>query len=360
MMRKNVLLLVALLLLAAPSISGADAAAFCSNLFTGGNVLPGGTSVTTLLSISLILMLIMLIIAGMLYAIGYAIKVDKLVRFAKSEIGEVVITLLIVFVFLGAFAVTSVSTPGNFLAIGKGTFGSGIYMYDCEALYSTSLGMVVPIIELIINEMVVSFLASVQVTIQPVFFGVAFSPWAGLTVVNSVIKMMLNITGAFFGLLLATMFVLLIVYKLFPLFFFAGIVLRTIPWTRAAGGAFLGMFVGFFIVLPLMLYVFTSSFTVSAPVASSSSYSSLVSGSASASSFSSVTGTLTQLQSIVESNTKGSGILIGFIRSVMEPSLFYVISVVLSFIISYNFMEVLGDLLGAQSLSSSRTLKRLL
>ncbi len=355
-MRKIMLLLLfATLVLAVPGMAGADAAGFCSNLFTGGNVLHGGTSATNLLAISLLLMLIMLMIAGVLYAIGSVIKVDKLTRFAKSEMGEVIITLIIVFIFVGSFTVISVSTPSNFLSISKGTFSTGIYMYDCKALYSTSLGMVLPTFGLMGYEMVISLITSVSIQIQPVYFGIALKPFSGLLVANSVAKMMINIGAMFFGMLLATMFVLLIAYKLFPLFFFAGVVLRTIPWTRAAGGAFIGLFVGFFIVLPIMIYIFTSAFSVSSVSGSSTSLSSVL-------------GTLTTASGSLQSDTaliqseesSSSGIFIAFIRSVLEPSMFYVIGVVLSFIISYNFMEVLGDLLGAPSLSSGKTLKRLL
>ncbi|MEM0149524.1 MAG: hypothetical protein QXW10_01350 [Candidatus Micrarchaeaceae archaeon] len=348
-----------LLLVLAFNTAAADSASFCSGMFSPGNIL-SSTTPASLLSIALLIMLVMLLIAGIVYALGYALRIDKLIRFAKSEIGEVIITVILVFVFVGSFTLISASAPSGMLVISKGAFGNNLYMSDCEALYGTSLSFIGPIIRLMINEIEISAYSSLSIEIMPVYFGISVSPLNGLAVANSVIKVMINIAAAFMGLIIATLFLLLIVYKLFPLFFFAGIVLRTIPWTRAAGGAFIGLFVAFYIILPTMVYIFTTQYTPQATSSTSStSYGSLLSSIISSGRGSSnVSGMSSGSLSLM--GLMGTGILPNFIREVLEPTLFYVIGIVLSFIIAYNFMETLGDLLGAPSLSSKNTLKKLL
>ncbi len=358
MMGKKTIAMIGILALALlANYSNADAAGFCSNFFTPSSNVLSGTTPSSLLTISLLIMLVMLLIAGILYAIGYAIRVDKLIRFAKSEIGEVAITVLLVFVFIGSFSATSFNTPSSMFQISKGTFSNSIYMKDCEALYNTSYNFVSPILEFMVYEIMISAIGTVEIDLIPVYFGITLNPFGGLVVVNSVIKMMVNIAAVFFGVNMATLFLLFIVYKLFPLFFFAGIVLRTIPWTRAAGGAFIGLFVAFYIILPLILSIAFSQYAVSPQTRSSYTYSTGL-GSVFNTQQSS-TRSMTE-NAVINISNGLSGVLISFIKNVLEPSLFYVVSIVLSIIITYNFMEVLGDMLGSPSLSSRNTLKRLL
>jgi len=358
MQNMKILLMLTIFLALALGSPKADSTTFCNGLFTPGNVLSGTTPVS-MLSMALLIMLVMLIIVGIAYALGYALKVDKLVKFAKSEIGEVAITLIIVFVFVGSFMAVSATTPNGMFALSNNQFKSGIYITDCSMLYGVSINFISPIISLMVNEIEITALTSLSVEVAPVYFGIGMSPLSGLAVVNSVIKMMINIGAVFIGISIATLFLLLFVYKLFPLFFFLGIVLRTIPWTRAAGGAFLGLFIAFFIVLPLMIYVFATQVSPSVSSSPTGSYSSLLSSLLSQGTPSSVNGALQSSSKSVDASAI-KAVLLGFIQNVLEPSLFYVVSIVLSFIIAYNFMEAIGDMLGAPSLSSSNTLKKLL
>ncbi|MGC8669648.1 MAG: hypothetical protein ACP5TL_00655 [Candidatus Micrarchaeia archaeon] len=335
------------------NLSGADAASFCGVLFSPGNVL-SGTSPYSILFISLVIMLIMAIIAGIAFAIGYAIKIDKLVRFAKSELGEILITILIVFVFVGTFELASASTPSSMFTLSKGTFSNNIYMSDCTNLYGVSLSFISPGMDLIIIELGIKFISSIKVSVLPVYFGISFSPFIGLSVINNVINVIINIAGAFAGIMIAVIFLMAVVYKLFPIFFFVGIVLRTIPWTRAAGGAFIGLFVAFYIALPLLLYALISGFAVSPYIPGTLNYSVMAE-------LQNITPAIPLLSLFTELiSFIPQGIVTGFIENVLSPALFYFVAVLISIIISYNLMEALGDLLGAPSLSSRNTLKKLL
>ncbi|MEM3876738.1 MAG: hypothetical protein QXP24_03390, partial [Candidatus Micrarchaeaceae archaeon] len=129
-------------------------------------------------------------------------------------------------------------------------------------------------------------------------------------------------------------------------------ILRTIPWTRAAGGAFLGLFIAFYLMFPILLYFMLQASPSSSvlPVINTNSFLK------SPNSFISSTGTFltTVLQMI------SFDIVTPFINVIVEPMIFTIFVLIISLIISYDFMELMGDVLGAPSLSSSNTLKRVL
>ena len=53
-------------------------------------------------------------------------------------------------------------------------------------------------------------------------------------------------------------------------------------------------------------------------------------------------------------------IITPFITVIVEPLILTIFVLIISLIVSYDFMELMGDALGAPSLSSSNTLKRVL
>ena len=195
-----------------------------------------------------------------------------------------------------------------------------------------------------------SIISHTKVDLAPNYFGYTFYPYVGLTVVNQIIKMMMEFIGVIIGLFFGLSVFLAIIYGLFPIFLYVGIVLRTIPWTRAAGGAFIGLFIGFYILLPLLLGFATSvSFSTISVSAFDSSIFSI--------SPSSLLNPLGSLLTLV--NFTSGNILISFIEGVVAPCIYVIIGVVISIILSLDFAETMGDYLGAPSLSSSKALKGL-
>lgn len=71
------------------------------------------------------------------------------------------------------------------------------------------------------------------------------------------------------GILLMITFLLYLLYSIFPVFLYVGILLRSFPWTRAAGGTFIAMFIAFYIVFPglypFSLYMQSIYITLSVP-----------------------------------------------------------------------------------------------
>ncbi len=347
------------------NVSYGSTPALCNELFPGNSNILSGTSMQSILAISLLIMVVMTLITGIIYAIGYSFRIDKAVRFAKSELGEIGITVLLVLIFIGSFYIVSASTPNSLFVLGNGAIGNSMYISDCSLLYNTSFSFVYPIIKLLGTEIFVKAVASAKFTLAPVYFGIVMSPFEGTSVINNVLSMMIDMAGIFIGINIAALFIMVIAYNLFPLFFFAGIALRTIPFTRAAGGAFISLFIAFYLIFPAIINVSTMLYTsipstidgYNYPANSFSSYIGQFVNAFTESPVSLLTG-FGVVINIFEAFAQG--IITLFIITVVEPAMFYVLSVVIAFIISFNFMEVLGDMLGSPSLRSDKTFKRLL
>ncbi len=341
---------------------------FCSGSGTAGgaiplnNILSGqGAAEQGVLGISILIMLTMLIIVALIYMLAYVIQLDLLQRMAKAEIGEVFVTFIIVIVFLGAFNLAAAGTAPTTAFSAAGTsFGRTLYVDDCVYLSNASVSLIAPFLAINTIGWAFNIVTSVQFNIKPTLFGVSFTPFAGYSLFTRVIGILDDITGAFIFLILGTVLLLGFIYGLFPIFLYAGIVLRTLPWTRAAGGAFLGLFIGFYIVFPLLLHVMLSGYigttsSLSNPNLNSNiaSFVQTLSKQSTGGSFlSSAVNFLTTTVPAFFSALANTGIINGYIELVLEPSFFTVLSLIVAFIISFDFAEAAGDLLGAPSLKA--------
>ncbi|MCL4387551.1 hypothetical protein M1567_00135 [Candidatus Marsarchaeota archaeon] len=354
----QVLALLLLILVVLPSSAHASsssvASTFCIGTQNAPGIIPPSTEITTgnalssgVFTISISILALIFAIVGMAWAIGYALGINLLVNFSKTEIGEIAISLIILLVLLGTMAtITGGTSPGRIFS--NYNF-YGIFSNDCYIMTLTALNTTSDFRSLTIIQDYYSLISHTTVTVAPNYFGFSFMPYIGLTVVNQIIKMMMEFTGIIIALFFGLSVFLAIIYGLFPIFLYIGIVLRTIPWTRAAGGAFIGLFIGFYILLPLLLgFVTTVSFS-NVPVATfDTSIFSLSSFSGNPIS------SLSYLVSFISGN-----ILINFIEGVVAPSIYVIIGVVISIMLSLDFAETMGDYLGAPSLSSGHALKGL-
>lgn len=309
------------------------------------------------------ILLSMTAVIALAYLFGYTFRIDRLLRFSKTELGELIVTGIVVAVFVGG--ILSVSNPASF----TNTFNT-----DCQQLYTNFFIMLGEFRGLILSQFVLSFISSTSFSITHNYWGIqSAQPLAGLSFISTVvIAALVNIAFAFTGVQLAITFLLGIFFALLPLFFYAGIILRTFPWTRAIGGAFLGLFLAFYVAFPALLSLMLISYCPAnpnpgyqgsclAPALGSSNY---IGGHLSKA----PTGNIGVVSSIGNFESYFSGwdlspILLQFASSVSDviaPSLSNIIAILIAFLISYDLMEALGDLLGSPSLSSSRTLSKLL
>lgn len=359
----SVLLTAVLLLAMLPTSAQADTLSMCSDIINPNNIIFTGQSgsAQSILTLSLLIMVTMMLISGFLYAIGYAFRIDKVLRFAKTEIGEVLVTALIVFIFIGTFSVASLTIgTKNLFALGNGALNDNVFISDCSFLSQKSFDLIAPMFAVSYQDLAINFLGTLKINFKPDYFGVSFDPLAGMTLIRPMLTTFMYLISIFIVIPIGATMFLAFIYALFPLFLYLGIVLRTFPLTRAAGGTFLGLFIAFYVVFPMLLYVMLANYTSTAPTTAPSA---------------GMAATITQLVSVVSSgiptqwmNSIGEtfssifvqGLLDSFIQDFVEPVMYVMFSIFLTLIISFDFMEALGDLLGAPSLRSADMLKRVL
>ncbi len=316
---------------------------------------------SALIGIAMLIILTMFIITGIIYALSYTFKLDKLARFSKTEIGEIAVTFLIVLIFLGTFSVSNtISGPSSFFPAANHPVSSQTFSSACNSLYASSFNLVGPLVVFGMQQTVLSLVSSITINIAPNFFGFGVSPFLGLKTVSRVLMFVMNVGVGFIGLMVGMIVVLYVIYGVFPLFFFIGIVLRTMPWTRAAGGSFLGLFISFYIIFPLLLHFLLAAQMTAIPTYSQSSfttmYNSLLSSAGVPLSLNPLNA-ISSLKSIVDVLPKQ--ILTNFISEIIVPTIFTLVAVIISLIIALDFTETIGSFLGASSLNSSRMLNKI-
>ncbi len=320
-------------------------------------LLGNATGQSQLIMISAILMLTMLLISSAAYMLGRAFDINMLLKFSKDEMREIAITSLVVIVFLGAFSAVSGGVGlGGFITQKSGTPASSVFSADCTTLATSSLNMVNTWMIISVYQDLYAVLVPFWIGLQPGDFGPGFSPMAGLGVLtdstDGVLTNFAMFTGIFAVFQMGIAVLLGVIYVLFPVFFYAGIVLRTIPFTRAAGGSFLGLFIAFYFVFSFLIYFFMSP------------YSQPVQQTATAPTIGSISIDTTNpfdLSGITNPITSSSiALLPWFINEVVEPFMFTMLGIVFSLMISLDFMESLGDMLGSPALSQRGAMRGLI
>jgi hypothetical protein len=369
--KRNLRIAILLLAMMLPLSASAASTGFCKGLVGGFGVASPTNSYATLsgmLGISYLLILIMAAIVGIAYALGTSLHIDALTRFSKTEIGEIIVTLLIISLMLGSFAIvnstapsSSTSTsPNSYFALGQGAFNSSrIFLSDCGKLAYSAIDTIPQIVYFSIYTNMWQFISSVSLSYAPDEFGPNDEPFVGAYVLVGPADMVLDFASGLAAILIGVEVILALIYSLFPFFLFLGIVLRTMPWTRAAGGSFLGLFIGFYIMLPLMLNLLlavlptTTSSALSVPTSISGLFSTLQSQ------FSNVLASLSSVPSGISGLFNFNATAI-FIKTIGSQMLYDLLAVILSIIVAFDFTETMGDLLGAPSLTSSGALKNLI
>ncbi len=372
-LNKKLLVITALLVLLLTSVHAETITQFCSQVINPSNLMFtfSPTNNTALLNTVILIITTMLAVLGMTYAIGSAFGIQKLIVFTKSEIGEILITGLIAFIFIQSLSMFGSAKNGSSPV-------TNLFTKDCISMTSSSLGLMLPMLELSVSQLILKTVSSINLSVYPIYMGFSVSPFSGFNIISTPMNIVIGISGMLIMLLFGVSLVLGIIYAFFPIFLYLGIVLRALPWTRAAGGAFLGMFAGMFVMFPLLLNFglmgplaipcASSSPTVpsTSPTSStnfcnnpSATAQSQINSAFQPSGFTSVSDSLKNFVSI----TSG-GILVPPIefltKDILEPLLYSLIILIFSLIISFTFMEEVGKLLGATSLSSKHMLKKVI
>ncbi len=341
--------------------------ALCNNLFnqpiTGLGAVANTAYYTPLLQISFLIVIGVLTVLGLTYGIGTAFGIEVLKNFSRTEALESVFNLvLIILIFPGLFALQGISTfLGNIgqeavLPISQQS-GTTTPTYSMQQLctnymeqgLSTTLNGVIGLLPCLYYF---STMSTLELSFMPNDFGFSVKPFAGWYPWTQVLNIEVELYILVGGLMSGVSMFLFIIYFLFPIFLYAGILLRSFPWTRAAGGSMLSLFIAFYMIFPALLYPFSSQLSlgpggnplfsaVSCPATITLSILQAVTG------YSSYLGTSAAIEM--------QGFVSGLAYSMMQ-----VFGVAIAFIISYDLLERFGDLLGAPSLRSGKLLQKVI
>jgi hypothetical protein len=354
-------------------------AGLCPSLFPSGGVvsstgvaLGNASTYSSIVSISLLVVLMMLTILGITYAFGIAFNVDSLKAFTRSEFAESIFSLALIIV-LGlslAFSGAIISFISNIGLASMQTLPSGsqlpttsitstgeVYLKLCNSYLNEGVNTLesnwpATFISLELEEFIRSF------SFKTGDLGVTFTPFAGIYPLKGLINGQIEAFYAMTGLLIALTFFLYIVYTIFPLFLYLGLLLRSLPWTRAAGGSFIAIFIAFYIVFPSILYPF-SLYMYSANAYTPLTFGSQTSWTSSLFSLNAISSIIT---SLLSTSFSGSALLAeidGFAQQGAAVAL-QMLGVLIALVISFDLVESFGDLLGSPSLQSRKLLGKLI
>ena len=327
-------------------------AAFCSGLFptTGTTAgIPSG-----MIGTAVLIMLVMSAIMGMLYGIGFAFNISKLTQFSKIEFGEMAVTFILIGIFIGSISATS---PSGLLHIGPSTVSS-TFIGSCQILSNNAISVLSNLLTYYLPaSQVLSLFENFKVELLPLEFGFSFNPFVGYTLESHAINELFGFSTLMMMIFLGLVIFLGVIYNLFPLFLYLGIVLRTVPFTRAAGGAFIGLFVGFYIFFPFMFYALASSIPTTSQFFSYNGFVTVLNAISSATGISSIISVFTSMLTAV---LNPFGIVNYLIENTVVPFFYILLSLILSLMLSFEFAELIGDFLGAPSLNSKNTLRKII
>jgi len=207
---------------------------------------------------TLLALLISFFIAILMFMLAFGFNMPPLLAWAKNEMYQVLATA----VFVGAmFVIISVVDqlfiPLFYLPsyVGAGGQGMGandayqtayLYLhigrYIIGVLYMTFSGM----------NIALGMISSSSVSLAPLRVGITIQPGVAMRPLLDALAIALNGQGAALALNQGQIIFLDFIQRtLMPIFLPIGILLRTFPFTRSAGGALIAIAIGFYLVWPL-------------------------------------------------------------------------------------------------------------
>ncbi len=382
-MKRKIFIAALLLLLLAPASARASfSGLFCTPLYSStanglgsAAYLSHATTYTGILSFSLVIILAVLVVLGIVYAIGYAVRIDKLKNYTKTELLESVFNIIIIVAIVGGMALidsgisfitgivnTGISSASTAISAQSGSnvhFSTttvsnahGLYLGICNNYGSEIFQLASGALTIFGWNYLIALAQGFTVELMPNnggFFiltpGFTFVPFYGLTVAQQVLAYLLNIILGLGAVLIGIPVLLFFIYYLFPFFLYAGVLFRSFPWTRAAGGTLLALFISFYIIFPSIIYPF-SAISISGLLQAYTAHLGA--------------GTIT-------SATIGSSASLIYLGGIIDMLVEEISGVILqigglaiALVISYDLLEMFGKLLGAPSARANRLLSKVI
>jgi len=349
-----------------------DSAIYSSSTYTG------------LLSISLFIVLMVLVVLALVYGIGYGFGINKLITFAKTEYVESIFNIIFILLISGGMVTlnnaaaffantaiaTSPTTAGGTPSASLPAFSSMGAMYTgiCNNIFNNQIvpGLVV-FLSLSLVSLTYSFFQSteIHILVSGVFFittlpSFIFKPFSGLDFATSLIGLETSASIIIIGISVALIFLLFIIYFLFPVFLYLGILFRSFPWTRAAGGTFLALFIAFYMVFPAILYPISAAqslLKVQAGIPSTLS-TSLIAPSTQLLTF--LTSEVLPLYNAFSTTNPlfSPGLFIDQYAEYIASFVLMLMGVFIAFLISFDLSQILARTLGAPSFNAASIMSR--
>jgi len=368
-MNKRIILLIILAAIILARTSYAQTPDPCYYLYNGElpstfGALSNASTYKGLIGYSMLIILTVLMIVAFLYAIGIAFKISSLISFSKNEILENVLNFILILFVAGGiagvdgivigiaqFSASAVSTTQPSI-----TSTSSLYHSACEYYYGDAIGEIANLIPLALTVFMFNIVSLIQFNFMPNGFGVSLQPFAWIGLLSKMASSFSLPIVAITGIELINVYLLAIIYYIFPLFLYLGILFRTFPWTRPIGGALLGLFISFYVFYPALIYAISS-------ITASSSMQTLAQ--------STITTLANKLQGSLTSGLTTS-INPGLMVSSTFASLIITyaeiiaiggintIGILISLVICFDLIEAFGDLLGAPSLAHGGILRKVI
>lgn len=371
----------------------------CNNLFSSSNTfintyLSKGSTYSEMISITMLVILTVLTVLGIIYMVGMAFGIEKLKAFVKSEYMESFANLLIVVLIVGGISGTdtimtflsSITSVGlQSYNVAPVTSTNAMYVSICNGYYGTIDGSLQNIIGLSLFILPLQLMQSFQIDLTangggiaylPAYInpGLNFRPLEGTDVIQKMIILESSSFSLVITLSFAVIILLLLIYFLFPLFLYLGLLLRSFPWTRAAGGSMIALFISFYIIFPAVLYPFIS---LSSTLQSSTNI--LCAGTSPSSALTTLCNSNNLLSSFTTDSKIGANALYTLIKTLIPLDFggalsanadqfvnnitfigLQLLGIIIAFIISFDLMEQLGDILGSPSLKSKTLFNKLI
>jgi len=362
---------------------------FCSTLMNQ-RIVPQLKSsyISSILSIAFLISLMVLSVVGLAYAIGIGFNFSKLVQFSKAEYVEQIFNLILIIFVLFLFTSMPSIVSGIAQFIGYATNTQVNSFSSDKALFTALCGESISNLgnsiglyaELLAIKFLFDIINSLSISLAPYglnlvslggFVLIPLIPGFSFTIFNlsvliTTISFMINTMIWVIGLMLATAFLSIVIYQVFPILFLIGVVFRSFPWTRAAGGAMIAAFISIYFFFPALLYslililnkIDLRLTTVIIPTTTASGFHNIIVNMV-ISLFSYLLpfiGFISIFSSLFSLTIQLLGVFISYFFYFVAE----ILGLAVAFIISYELLEILGDLLGAPSLSREGLLGRII
>lgn len=335
----------------------------CAQLFSpppssGLQALTTASSYNSLITASVLIVVAVMMMLGIAYAFGTAFGIQSLKNFTKTEVVESLFNIFVIACIAGSlvlvYGISGFFTNISQLAASNPSTASApptssLLPALCINYMSSGVGTAINgFIDLLGPYFVVNTASNIIVEYMPNGFGEEIAPFEdGWYPYIQFLGLEFDIFLMVGGIMAGVGLLMYAIYFLFPVFLYAGILLRSFPWTRAAGGSMLALFISFYIIFPAILYAFSVQYFANpAPLSACSAPTLSLASIASIALFGSC---VTENAVFSEMTT--------FISEI-SYTLLQLFGIVIALLISFDLIEKFGAILGAPSVQAKSLLSK--